>query len=146
MHKQVAEAEFAFQILAQFVNQGLGVLHHKADSELIRHAVHAFLCGLEYEWHQRVILTYQLAELDSGVESFLAGGLPAVHHEAHIGDNAEYVGLVFQVEFDRIVVVGRHQQFRPGTLSPDHLLLVESVANRAGILLKHKFIQSRQIC
>ena len=127
------------------MGESLGCLADKAHTEPFGNAAHALLGGLHQERHSRVVVLYQAAEADSGVYLLVLRPVALVDDKAHIGDDSYDVGLVAPVEGDGIVVVGRHKDFRSGTLAHNLLLFVQGVAYRLAVLLEDKFVEQRQI-
>ena len=101
---EVAERELAGDVFAELVDQGLGRLAHETHPELLRHRPHALLRGLQQVRQRGVVGLDEPAEIDAGVNHLGGAVVALVEDEAHVGDDAEHVGLVFLVELHRLVV------------------------------------------
>ena len=68
-----------------------------------------------------------------------------MQHKADIGDDADHILAVALVQFNRLVVAGRHEHLRSRALTEQLLLLVEGVADGDAVLVQHQFVEQRQV-
>ena len=68
-----------------------------------------------------------------------------MQHEPYVGDHAQDVLLVTVVEFHGLLVIGGQQDFRPGTLAQNLLLLVEGVLEEFCVLQQDQLVELGQV-
>ena len=127
------------------MGKGLGAFLEEAGAQPLGHAAHAFLGALHEDGHFGELGTDELAQVHAGVQFFRGGLVSAVQNEADIRDDAQQIALVAVVQGYGILVVGGHQDFRTGSLSEDHLLLVEGVPDGSYVLLQYHLVQQREV-
>ena len=123
--EEFAEGELLVYIFVQLREQRFGILGDEPRPEL---------AGLD-----------AAAEVDARVAFLALGRVVAVQHEPYVGDHAQDVLLVTVVEFHGLLVIGGQQDFRPGTLAQNLLLLVEGVLEEFCVLQQDQLVELGQV-
>ena len=145
LEHEVAERKLLADVVAQFDQQRLRILRDKADAQFLGRRAHTLLRRLQQERHLRIIFFNQFAEVDSRIQLFARRRIVLVNNETDVGNHPQQVVLVFFIQFDRLRVVRRQQDLRPGALAQLLLLLVERLLREFAALLQHQLVDRRQV-
>ena len=143
--EEFAEGKLLVDIFVQLREQRFGILGDEPRSELAGLYLELGLRRLQQDGHQRVVGLDAAAEVDARVAFLALGRVVAVQHEPYVGDHAQDVLLVTVVEFHGLLVIGGQQDFRPGTLAQNLLLLVEGVLEEFGVLQQDQLVELGQV-
>ena len=107
---KVAETEFLGHNAAQVHIHLFGILVDEGGTVLDGIGGVFRLAGLDDEGNKRIFLAYGRTELDAGQSVLLP---PVYGRETYVGNDAQYVVLVFLINADGLFVVACQYNFRP---------------------------------
>ena len=142
---EIAKCELASDIVGQLLVEGLRVLLNKAHFELLGLLAETLLGRLQQNGHQWIIFTNQATEIDTRVLLFVRTAVGRAQRKTDVRDHTEQVAFVTLVDSNGVLIVGRQEDLRAGTLAQNLLLFVVGIFQKLTVLQQHKFVDRRQI-